>query len=227
MALAKKVEAIVAVGNDVNASLEAGVASLSLSGASFGLQTNDSGTVFEFKGSAFAATIPLTTITASSALVQYTDTTGMAANTTLSVGAVDYTFEQEILSNTVAFNVMDLDANVADFVALGGDFGFKKEGGTNIAVGNNVSASLEAGIVSLSLSGASFGLQTGDSGTVFELKDGAFAATIPGLASITASSTLIRYADASGSMSANATLSVWALIMPLLKQLRPTRLPLT
>ena len=125
-------------------------------------------------------------------------------------GLADYMFVDAIVSNTVVFAVTGFSANVADFVSLSGDLGFKKEGDTVIAVGANIDASLDAGSASLSLEDASFGLQIDDNGTVFELKDGAFTVDIPGLTTIAAESTLIRYAAATASMTAGTKLSVGA-----------------
>ena len=63
-------------------------------------------------------------------------------------------------------------ANVADFVTLSGDLGFKKSGATIIAVGADVTAALTAGPASVSLADADFGLQGPRAETAFELSNG-------------------------------------------------------
>ena len=92
-------------------------------------------------------------------IVQYTSaTTAVAADTTINVLDLEYTFENAIAVDTVAF-VIGFEANVADFVSLSGDLGFKKEGAYIIAV-NDVSASLDAGAAFVRLENADFGLVT-------------------------------------------------------------------
>ena len=72
--------AIVAVGEGLSASLVAGSASVSLTGAAFGLKVNGAAVTFELKNGSFSAAIDgLSTITASSVLVQYTSATGALA----------------------------------------------------------------------------------------------------------------------------------------------------
>ena len=90
------------------------------------------------------------------------------------------------------------EANLADFVSLSGDLAYKKQAGNIIAIGTNVAAMLEVDSASVSLSDASFGLQTSDSGTVFELKGGTFAASISGLSTVTAASTIRGHCECDG-----------------------------
>ena len=192
---------IIAVGSGVTASLDAGGAvSASLSNADFGLKAGSGTTAFELKNGVFAASISgLAEIGAASVLVRYTGTTGVDADTTLTVGSTSYTFTDGIEANTIAFEVTGFAANVADFVSLSGDLGFKKTGAEIIAVGSGVTASLDAGgAVSASLSNADFGLKAGSGTTAFELKNGVFAASISGLAEIGAASVLVRYTGTHG-----------------------------
>ncbi len=104
-------------------------------------------------------------------------------DTTIDVLDLSYTFASDIAASTVAFAVKGFSANVADFVSLEGDLGFKKVGTDMIAVGSNVTAKLDAGTTAnVSLTNASFGLIMSDSETAFELKNGRFAAGIEGMA---------------------------------------------
>ena len=155
---------IVAAGNDVTASLYDCEASVALEGAEFGLLLSDGSTAFEMRNGSFAASIDgLADITADSVRIQYTDaSTTVAADTGIEIGAVTYTFEDAIAADTVAFEVTGFEANVANFVSLSGDLGFRKTGGDIVAVGNSVSASLDAGSVFVRLTEADFGLVVGE-----------------------------------------------------------------
>ena len=121
---------IIAVGSGVTASLDAGGAvSVSLSDADFGLKAGSGTTAFELKNGFFAASISgLAEIGAASVLVRYTGTTGVDADTTLTVGSTSYTFTDAIEANTIAFEVTGFAANVADFVSLSGDLGSRRPG---------------------------------------------------------------------------------------------------
>jgi hypothetical protein len=107
----------------------------------------------------------------------------------------------------VAVGLTGFAANVADFVNLSGNLGFKKSGSNVIAVGSDVTAALEAGAVSVSLADADFGLQASDGKTAFELKNGAFSASIGDSISVTATSVVVQYTDAA-SVAAGTTLTV-------------------
>lgn len=63
---------------------------------------------------------------------------------------------------------------VAGFVTLTGDVGFSSNDGEVVAVGNNAGAIIGDDTVGVSLTGADFGLVTNDTGTAFELTNGAF-----------------------------------------------------
>ncbi|MBM4048988.1 MAG: DUF4347 domain-containing protein, partial [Planctomycetes bacterium] len=202
---------VVAVGSDVTAELKiTDSVYVRFADADFGFQSGSA--AFELKDGTFSATIGgLADITADSVLVRYTDATGtVSAGTTLTVGSTSYTFGQDIAANTTAFQVTGFEASVADFVTLSGDLGFKKTGANIIAVGSDVTASLDAGPVNVQLADADFGLQASDGKTAFELKDGVFSATIAGLASITADSVLVQYTGATTTVTAGTALTVGA-----------------
>ncbi|MHB8092108.1 MAG: LEPR-XLL domain-containing protein, partial [Syntrophales bacterium] len=202
--------AIIAVGGTVTASLTVGTSSVSLSAADFGLKVDGAAIAFELKNGTIGASLPGISVSGGNVLVQYTSSTGSASSAeTLSVGGLSYTFDAAILSSTIAFTVTGFNASVADFVSLSGNLGFKKTGTEIIAVGSGVTASLTAGTaVNVTLSNANFGLKAGDCTTAFELKDGEFAASISGLADITATGVLVRYTNAATSVTAGTVLTV-------------------
>ena len=193
---------IVAVGNDVP-SLAAGPVFVRLNEADFGLVVGEGSTAFELKNGSFEAGIEgLAGISADEVIVQYTSaTTAVAADTTINVLDLEYTFENAIAVDTVAFMVIGFEANVADFVSLSGDLGFKKEGADIIAVGNDVSASLDAGTAFVRLENADFGLVTGN-GNLASNSPSSFAAGIDGLAGISAEEVTIQYTNATTSVDA-------------------------
>ena len=120
---------------------------------------------------------------------------------------VDYSYDYG-LGDT--FEVLGFDPNNQNFVTMSGQISFVKSGTKINLVGNQMSVSLAVGALSLGLSNASFGLQTDGTNTVFELSGGVFSAAISGMSSIGASSVLVQYASAAGTMLANTVLAVGA-----------------
>ncbi|MCY2990036.1 MAG: hypothetical protein NTY19_19505, partial [Planctomycetota bacterium] len=118
-----------------------------------------------------------------------------------------YTFAEDIEPETVAVEATGFAANVADFVTLSGDVGFKKSGTNLIAVGSDVTASMTAGTASVSLADADFGLQTGGGQTAFELKNGEFSAVLGDSLSASATAVVVRYTGAV-TVAAGTTLAV-------------------
>ncbi|MEH6445635.1 MAG: calcium-binding protein, partial [Oceanospirillaceae bacterium] len=212
----KKVDTnIVVVGNNVDAVLQANEDNyVRLNDASFGLITGAGATVFELSQGSFAASIAgMELLSAQEVIVQYTNATGLvAANTTIGVGSIQYNFGQAITANTVAFGVKGFSANVSGFASLEGDLGFKKAGSDIIAIGNNVSAKLDAGTVAnVSLTNANFGLIMSGNETAFELSEGAFSANIASLAAISAESVFVQYTSATTTIAAGRILSIGSL----------------
>ncbi|MFM8420032.1 MAG: hypothetical protein ACKOEQ_07915, partial [Verrucomicrobiota bacterium] len=100
-------------------------------------------------------------------------------------------------------------ADVGGFVSLSGNVGFKKVGTDIVAVGTQVNATLSAGATaSVSVTGATLGLKTANGATVLEVRDGAFAAQVAGLASVTATAVRVQYSNAGGSAAQGETLTV-------------------
>ncbi|MCK9365464.1 MAG: hypothetical protein M0P74_17920, partial [Syntrophales bacterium] len=203
---------IIAVGSDVTAALTAGSSvNVTLANADFGLKAGNGTTAFEMKNGSFSATIEgLAAIDATTVLVRYTNAaTTVTANTILTVGSTSYTFTDPIAANTIAVEVTGFKANIADFVSLSGNLGFKKTGTDIIAVGSDVTAALTAGSsVNVTLANADFGLKAGNGTTAFEMKNGSFSATIEGLAAIDATTVLVRYTNAATTVTANTILTV-------------------
>ena len=189
---------IIAVGADVTAALAAGPVSVSLSDADFGLQASEGKTAFELKnGQVQRDDRRAGERDGDSVLVQYTGAGPRYGRDGADGGRGRRTrSRRRSRPNTVAVEATGFAANVADFVTLSGDLGFKKSGATIIAVGSDVTAALAAGPANVSLSDADFGLQGPGRRTAFELKNGTFSATIDGLASVTADSVLVQYTGA-------------------------------
>jgi hypothetical protein len=212
----KKVDTdLVVVGDNVNAALQVDVDNyVRLNDASFGLITGAGATVFELSQGSFAASIAgMELLSAQEVIVQYSNATGLvSANTTIAVGSIQYNFGQAITANTIAFGVKGFSASVSDFASLEGDLGFKKAGSDIIAVGNNISAKLDAGTVAnVSLTNANFGLIMSGNETAFELSEGAFSANIASLAAISAESVFVQYTSATTTIAAGRILSIGSL----------------
>ncbi|MFM8420643.1 MAG: YDG domain-containing protein, partial [Verrucomicrobiota bacterium] len=203
---------IVAVGTQVNATMSAGAsASVSVTGATLGLKTGNGATVLEVRDGAFAAQVAgLASVTATAVRVQYSNAGGSAAQgETLTVGGTSYAFGTAIGANTVLFESTGLVVDVAGFVRVSGNVGFRKVGAEIVAVGTQVNATMSAGSsASVSLTGATLGLKTGNGATVLEVRDGVFAAQVAGLASVTATAVRVQYSNASGSAAQGETLTV-------------------
>ncbi|MEN9775556.1 MAG: hypothetical protein RL322_2626, partial [Pseudomonadota bacterium] len=210
LAFKKQGSQIIAVGNNVNASLEAGPVYVRLADADFGLLAGNGQMAFELSNGSFAAGIEgLAGVSAQEVIVQYTNaSTSIAQNTTIGVLDIGYTFEQALLPSTIAFGVKGFSANVANFVRLSGDLGFKKQGSEIIAVGNNVNAALEAGPVYARLNNASFGLIAGDGKFGFELSRGSFDLGIEPLFNIGAREVIVQYTNSSTTIAAGRSVGV-------------------
>src|SRR5690606_19406546 len=207
-------EELVVVGNAVTARMEAGPVLVELANADFGLIAGSEEFAFELKNGVFNASITgLAGISAESVFVQYTNaTTTIAAGRKVSAGEVEYAFTQGIAANTIAFAVRGVAADVAGFVSVGGDLGFRQVGAEILAVGNNVTARLEAGPVFVELAGADFGLVAGETDFAFELKNGTFNAAIGSLAGISAQTVFVQYSNDSTTVNAGHEIEVGGIV---------------
>ena len=203
---------IIAVGDKVDASLDAGVANVKLSEAEFGLKVNGSAVTFELSNGTFTlAVLGLVNISATNAFVQYTSHTGGAAkDEKLTVGSLEYIFTDTIAIDTLAFMAKGFHADITGFVSLDGDLGFMKVGDDIIAVGDKVDAVLEAGIASVSLTNAKFGLKVNGAAVTFELSNGDFDVDILGM-TITGGDALVQYTSHTGGAAKDETLTVGSL----------------
>src|SRR6185369_16673750 len=195
---------------DVSAQLNVNATTYArLTHADFGLQAGDAGTAFELKNGTFTAAIGgVGAVSATTVLVRYTGAAPVSAGTTLTVGSTSYTFVEAIAVNTIAFELTGFAANVANFVSLSGNLGLQLSGANLVAVGADVSAALNVNASTYArLLHADFGLQAGDAGTAFELKNGSFTAAIGGVGAVSATTVLVRYTGATP-VSAGTTLTV-------------------
>ena len=204
---------IIAVGDKVDASLDAGVANVKLSEAEFGLKVNGSAVTFELSNGTFTlAVLGLVNISATNAFVQYTSHTGGAAkDEKLTVGSLEYIFTDTIAIDTLAFMAKDFHADITGFVSLDGDLGFMKVGDDIIAVGDKVDASLDAGVANVKLSEAEFGLKVNGSAVTFELSNGTFTLAVLGLVNISATNAFVQYTSHTGGAAKDEKLTVGSL----------------
>ena len=117
---------IVAVAENVAATLAAGnLASLTVSGR-LGMRVNDDQVALELTGSNLSANVAnLAHVRADHVFVQYTSpTTAVTKDETLRVGQASYTFAKAISAGTVAFDVAGISADLFGVVTISGDIGF-------------------------------------------------------------------------------------------------------
>ncbi|MCH8490524.1 MAG: hypothetical protein LAT81_11430, partial [Oceanicaulis sp.] len=177
----------------------------------FGLILGEEQLSFELTGGEFAAQLgDLGDASAGDILIRYTNDEGaVAEGEELEVGGIEYTFEDEIEAGTVAFRAEDFSANVADFVAVSGNVGFRLQGEDLVAVGEEMSASLEVSDdYFVSLEDADFGLILGEEQFSFELTGGVFDAALGELASVSASDVMIQYTNDDGAVAEGEDLEV-------------------
>ncbi|MEO0510569.1 MAG: LEPR-XLL domain-containing protein, partial [Verrucomicrobiota bacterium] len=206
----------VGTGDDVTASLE--VTSdvyVRVENADFGLfgDTADQ-FAFELSNGSFDLKLgPLADVSADSVFVQYTNSNTVVSaggdTTTVTAGDSSYTFENEIAADTIAFSVAGFEANIADFVSLEGDLGFRIENSDIVALGNDLTARMGVNATTYAeVTGASFGLIAGDGTFGLELSEGSFDASVAGLTNVSATGVVLRYTDINTSIAANSSIEV-------------------
>ncbi|MDA1273124.1 MAG: hypothetical protein O2960_03590, partial [Verrucomicrobia bacterium] len=173
---------ILAVGSAVTVRLEVSPSVYAeLAGAEFGLIADAGSFAFELKNGnpeISLGSIDKDDIDADAVRFQFTNAvTTVSANTTIGVGALSYTFVNEIAPNTVGVVLEGFDAHVrvlgTEIFRLSGDFALKKTGLELVAVGNNLDVRMEvASDIYVELVGADFGLIAGAGTFAFELKNG-------------------------------------------------------
>ena len=209
---------ILAVGNDVSVSLEVNSSIyVKLLDADFGLIAGSGKFVFELKNGSLDVQLgPVADVSADDVFVQFSGPnplSAVSAGTTISVGSIDYTFEEAIVANTVAFAVVGFDANIANVFQLSGDIGFSKSGtlADIVAVGNDLTVRLEAtSSIYIELANADFGLIAGTGKFAFELKNGTVDIQLASLANVTADSIFVQFTDLTTEVTAGTTVSVGA-----------------
>ena len=120
---------------------------------------------------------------------------------------LEYTFENAIAVDTVAFAVIGFEANVADFVSPSGDSASRRKAPSHRGWQRRLGV-LAAGPVFVRLDDADFGLIAGNGNVAFELTEGSFAAGIDGLAGISAEEVTIQYTNATTMVDAATEIGV-------------------
>ena len=190
----------------VEATLGAGGFSAGITGGTFAMQLNADGTVALQADGAFTLTGgPFATAAATSVSVEYNDT-GANIDTTISIGGVIAPLTVDDGAEIV--NVIGLTVDIAGFVTLSGDLGFRISGGDIVATGNNVTARMEAGSSFVELRDAEFGLIAGGTTFAFEMKNGTLGVDLAPLAGITATDVLIQYTNATTTVTAGTPITV-------------------
>ena len=206
---------IVAVGSSVTARLEVtSSVYVELANANFGLMLGTGGVAFELSNGTLDIQLgPLGGITADEIFVQFTNvTTTVAADTTIAVGPLSYTFDQEILPSTIAFAVVSVSFDIGGVFSVSGDIGFKKVGVVLpeiVAVGNNITVRLEAtSSVYLELADADFGMISGAGKFAFEMSNGAPDIQLGPLGGITADEIFVQFTNVTTTVAAGTTIAV-------------------
>ena len=204
---------LIAAGNNVSAALEVGsVVEAGVTGATFGLIiTSDNkialqatgGTARLILGSGFASA------TATSVGVSYNNT-GADVATTITGTAAGISAPINVLNGVTSVTVTGLNATIADFVTIAGDFGFKKDASGNlIIVGNNIDANLDiGGAIQVGVTGATLGLLIKpDQKFALQTSNGRLNVNLgSGFATATATTVAVRYNNTGALV--NQTLSV-------------------
>ncbi|MCI0479642.1 hypothetical protein L0Y59_03800, partial [Candidatus Uhrbacteria bacterium] len=185
------------VASEAYANVSAGTFSAGISNGSLGLVINSDDTMaleasggFSIVGGGFA------NISAASVSVKYNNTGTAYTGETISVDGVDYTFaDLPASTDLMSLSVVDLAADFAGFVSLGGDFGFFKDGAEVKATASDVYARIEAGSFSAGVSDGTLGLVLNDDDTIALEASGSFDIVGGGFASVSATSVGVRYND--------------------------------
>ena len=135
---------------------------------------------------------PLADVTANEVIVRYTNSdTFIAEGSEVGVNDKTYTFDRQIETGTVAFEVLGLQATFLSIASLSGNYAFSLVGGELIAIGG-VSASIGVGVASAGITDGEMGLLFRNGALAVEAS-GAVAINIAGLGSVSASQVLIAY----------------------------------
>ena len=175
-----------AVGQGMTARMEAtDTIYLEVSDADFGLISGHGEFAFEVNGIPDISLGPLGRLTAGSdpigverVFFQFTNPlTSVDAETQIGVGEVNYTFEDEIVEDTIGVAVQGFEAHVRvlgkEVFFISGDLAFKKAGPEIQAVGRDMTVRLDiADNVYAHMTDADFGYVGGGSRMAFELGNG-------------------------------------------------------
>ncbi|MEN9733273.1 MAG: hypothetical protein RLZ45_1268, partial [Verrucomicrobiota bacterium] len=161
---------VVVVGSGINAVFGPADAKtyLRVTGASFGLVATGSGTALELGGGLSAALAGFASVRADRAFAQFTSAdVAITAGSKLDTGTASYTFVRDIAKGTHLFSVEGLEARMADFVTIAGDFGFLRTASGLVAASANASARLTVGdTVRVGVTGGTAGFRVTPAGKV-------------------------------------------------------------
>ena len=203
---------VVLVGTDIDAEFGSADAEnfFHVENASFGLLSTDSETAFELTGGLSASIAGFASVSADRVVAQYTSAnTTIVQGRTLDTGTADYSFASDIAKDTVSFAVEGFSGEVADFVTLRGDVGFRSDDAGFVAVGRAMTATLDGGsVASLSAADGDFGLRMAAGETALDLSAKNFQFKIANLPEATADTVFFRYTSSGSEVQENETLAV-------------------
>ncbi|WP_315662968.1 hypothetical protein, partial [Limnospira sp. PMC 1261.20] len=156
---------LVAIGDDIQGSLQVGAVQASVTGASFGLLANSEGDLaFETRGGAFSLSADgFAAISAESANFRYTNAqTTLAADTEFEVLWLSFAFSTALQPGTLALDVTGFQAELDEILGISGDLSFFRQtdadGEVLLASGQNLTLSLTLADLSVVVANASFAL---------------------------------------------------------------------
>ncbi|MCI0497883.1 MAG: hypothetical protein L0Z54_06305, partial [Thermoplasmata archaeon] len=186
-----------ATADNVDASVEAGSFSVGVTGGKLGLVLEDGGAMaleasgtFSMSGGGFAS------VTTESVLVRFNDTGASFTGTNLDIDGVSYTFaDMPASTDLMAVSVTGLEAGFAGFLSIGGDFGFKMNGGRVEATADSAYARVETGTFSVGVSGGTIGFVLNSDDTMALEASGTFELSGGSFVNVTTASVTVKYND--------------------------------
>ena len=200
---------VIAAGNQVDVQLEAGSAvKLGITNATFGLIiTSTERVALQVTGGDSIISLGSGFASATATVAVSYNNTGSNVNTTITGSSAGISAPVNVANGVTSLQLTGLNAQIAEFVTLTGDFGAKKEvDGSLVLVGTGVSAMLLAGsVVRVGVSGATIGvLITSDQKIGVQSTGGSFTLDVgSGFASASATSVSVRYNNTGTALNRN------------------------
>ena len=185
---------IEAAANQETALLNAGPASVGVTGGTLALLLNNDGTkVLEASGALQFSAAGFASASATSVLVDWNTTTTdySAAPLTVTIGGISAMIHAAPGTESVA--VTGLSVSISSFVTITGNFGFQENLGGIEAAANQVTALLSAGPASVGVTGGTLALLLNNDGTKVLEASGALQFSAAGFASASATSVLVDW----------------------------------